>query len=71
MTGHGPDAETFEKASVADTSKPHYIRDTMAFMFETAEVIRPTDYALETSELQRDYANCWQGLKKHFDPSRP
>jgi len=71
MTGHGPDADTFEKASAADTSKPHYIRDTMAFMFETAEVIRPTEYALHTSELQRDYANCWQGLQRHFDPSKP
>jgi homogentisate 1,2-dioxygenase len=70
MTGHGPDAETFEKASAADTTKPHYIKDTMAFMFETVEVIRPTQFALETSELQRDYANCWQGLKKHFDPMR-
>jgi len=71
MTGHGPDAETFEKASGADTSKPLYVRDTMAFMFETAAVIRPTQYALETGELQPDYANCWQGLKKHFDPSKP
>ena len=71
MTGHGPDAETFEKASAADTSKPHYITDTMAFMFETAPVIRPTRYALETSTLQHDYANCWQGLRKHFKPSRP
>jgi len=71
MTGHGPDADTFEKASAADTSKPHYVRDTMAFMFETAEVIRPTQYALQTSELQRDYANCWQGLQKHFDPTKP
>jgi len=71
MSGHGPDAETFEKASAADTSKPQYIRDTMAFMFETAAVIRPTRYALETSTLQRDYAECWQGLKKRFDPTKP
>ena len=35
MTGHGPDAETFEKASRADLSKPDVIADTMAFMFET------------------------------------
>jgi len=67
MTGHGPDAQTFEKASAADTSKPHYITDTMAFMFETAAVISPTRYALETGQLQHDYANCWSGLKKHFD----
>jgi homogentisate 1,2-dioxygenase len=67
----GPDAETFDKASAADTSKPHYIKDTMAFMFETTDVIRPTEHALNTSELQADYAECWKGLAKRFDPSKP
>ena len=69
MTGHGPDAETFEKASNADTSKPHYITDTMAFMFETRTVIRPTRHALESPELQRNYTDCWQGIKKNFTPN--
>jgi homogentisate 1,2-dioxygenase len=71
MTGHGPDAETFEKASAADTTKAHYVRDTMAFMIETRQAIRPTHQALESRELQRDYARVWQGLAKRFDPSRP
>jgi homogentisate 1,2-dioxygenase len=71
MSGHGPDAETFEKASRADTRKPDYIRDTMAFMFETRHVIRPTRFALESPQLQADYFQCWQGLKRNFDPSRP
>ncbi|MBI3367378.1 MAG: homogentisate 1,2-dioxygenase [Burkholderiales bacterium] len=70
MTGHGPDAETFDKASAADTSQPHVIRDTMAFMFETKAVIRPTRWALESPQRQRDYTACWQGLKKQFDPTR-
>ena len=70
MTGHGPDADTFEKASRIDTSVPHYIRDTMAFMFETKLPIRPTRYALEAAELQAEYSACWQGLKKNFDPTR-
>jgi homogentisate 1,2-dioxygenase len=69
MTGHGPDAETFEKASNADVIKPDYIRDTMAFMFETRYVIRPTRFALETTQLQAEYYRCWQGLKKHFNPN--
>jgi homogentisate 1,2-dioxygenase len=68
MTGHGPDAETFEKASRADTSKPDYIEDTMAFMFETPAVIRPTRFALETSQLQAEYFQCWQDLNRHFNP---
>ncbi|GAB2488518.1 homogentisate 1,2-dioxygenase [Comamonas humi] len=68
MSGHGPDADTFAKASAADTTKPHYVTDTMAFMFETPEVIQPTRHALETVQLQHEYYRCWQGLKKHFNP---
>ncbi|MGE8616307.1 MAG: homogentisate 1,2-dioxygenase domain-containing protein, partial [Achromobacter spanius] len=70
MSGHGPDAETFEKASHADTHSAHYIRDTMAFMFETRRVIRPTAQALASKDLQGDYYRCWQGIVKHFDPNK-
>ena len=68
MSGHGPDAATFETASAADTSQPEHITDTMAFMFETRCVIRPTRYALESALLQSDYFECWQGLPKLFNP---
>ena len=68
MTGHGPDAATFEKASNADTSKPDYITDTMAFMFESRAVIRPTAQAIAAPHRQREYQACWAGLKKHFNP---
>ena len=71
MTGHGPDAETFENASNADISKPHVITDTMAFMFETRCVLRPTVQALASAQLQPDYHQCWQGLQKHFHQERP
>jgi len=71
MSGHGPDAETFAKATAADTTRPQRVGDTMAFMFETRAVIRPTRHALETAELQHDYYRCWQGLAKRFDPDRP
>ncbi|HVJ60163.1 MAG TPA: homogentisate 1,2-dioxygenase, partial [Burkholderiaceae bacterium] len=54
MSGHGPDADTFEKASIADTSKAHYITDTMAFMFETPAVLQTTRFALETAQLQHE-----------------
>jgi len=66
MSGHGPDAASFDKASMADASKPDHIIDTMAFMFETRAVIRPTQQAMESPPLQRDYHLCWQGLKKNF-----
>ena len=71
MTGHGPDAETFEKASTADISQPNVITDTMAFMFETRCVLRPTAQALASAQLQADYTQCWQGLQKHFNPEQP
>ena len=70
MTPHGPDADTFEKATTADISQPHTVRDTMAFMFETRRVIRPTDAALASPTRQQNYYQCWQGLKKHFNPSQ-
>ncbi|HEU5478486.1 MAG TPA: homogentisate 1,2-dioxygenase, partial [Candidatus Tumulicola sp.] len=70
MTAHGPDAQTFEKATTADVSRPDYIRDTMAIMFETRCVIRPTRFALETPQLQAGYYRCWQDLRRHFDPQR-
>jgi homogentisate 1,2-dioxygenase len=71
MSGHGPDAETFEAAIRESTDRPRYVSDTMAFMFETRAVIRPTGLAMNMPQLQKDYQNCWQGLKKHFDPTRP
>ncbi len=70
MSGHGPDAASFDKASMADTAKPDHIVDTMAFMFETRAVIQPTRQALEAAQLQGDYQDCWKGLKRHFDPAR-
>jgi homogentisate 1,2-dioxygenase len=68
MSGHGPDAASFEKASNADVSRPDHIVGTMAFMFETRKVIRPTRQALESPALQGNYYECWRGLKKHFTP---
>jgi homogentisate 1,2-dioxygenase len=72
MSGHGPDAATFDKAVAADTSVPAHITDTMAFMFESRMVIKPTRCALQGSPpLQHDYMAYWLDLKKHFDPTRP
>ena len=67
MSGHGPDAATFDAASGA-TLEPRFLGDTLAFMFETRFVIRPTKFALETPLLQRDYWQCWKGLRRNFKP---
>ena len=66
MSAHGPDAASFEKASVIDTTQPQHITNTMAIMFETRAVIVPTRQALDADFLQKDYYKCWQGLKKNF-----
>jgi homogentisate 1,2-dioxygenase len=72
MSGHGPDAATFDKATAADTSVPVHITDTMAFMFETRSVIEPRRSATHgLPRLQDDYPSCWLDLQKRFDPTRP
>ena len=68
MQGHGPDAETFARATEADL-KPQYLGGTLAFMFETQLVLTPTRFALETDCLQHEYFQVWQSLKKHFTGS--
>jgi homogentisate 1,2-dioxygenase len=68
MAGHGPDAETFERAANAQLS-PQYLDNTLAFMFETQFVVRPTEFAMQTKTLQHEYYECWQGLKKYFTTS--
>ena len=65
MSPHGPEAAVFEKASAAELAPDRY-RDTMAFMLESRYVIQPTRWALETELRQRDYTQCWDGIKKHF-----
>ncbi len=65
MSGHGPDAATYEKASTAEL-KPLKQQNTLAFMFESRFAIRTTKFAMETAQLQRDYYECWQGLKPRF-----
>lgn len=69
MSAHGPDAETFERASKAELT-PVKIDDTLAFMFESSLVFQPTDYALRTTLRQKNYLSCWQGLKSHFVPPK-
>lgn len=63
MSGHGPDAASYEKAVSADL-KPQKIDDTMAFMFESRFPFRPSAWAMETPLLQKDYDSCWNGFEK-------
>ncbi|UCO96829.1 homogentisate 1,2-dioxygenase [Metapseudomonas lalkuanensis] len=69
MSAHGPDNATTTAAIAADL-KPHKIDNTMAFMFETSRVLRPSQFALECPQLQSDYDACWAGMAKTFDKGR-
>jgi homogentisate 1,2-dioxygenase len=66
MLAHGPDASGFQKASMAEL-KPVKLDNTMAFMFETRFPQMVTRYAAESEMLQKDYIDCWGGLKKRFN----
>ncbi|WP_426114272.1 homogentisate 1,2-dioxygenase [Pseudomonas sp. DSP3-2-2] len=70
MSAHGPDNATAEKA-VATLLQPHKIENTMAFMFETGKVLRPSRFALECPQLQPDYDACWTGMAKTFNREMP
>jgi homogentisate 1,2-dioxygenase len=65
MSAHGPDLDAFEKASNASL-QPQKLSGTMAFMFESRYIIRPTKFAMDCAELQHEYSEVWQGLKKNF-----
>jgi homogentisate 1,2-dioxygenase len=67
MSGHGPDAETYERATNAEL-KPVRLENTLAFMFEMRFVVQTTKHALESRTLQRGYFECWQGLNRRFTP---
>jgi homogentisate 1,2-dioxygenase len=61
FSAHGPDLATYEKASKA-ALKPHKIENTLAFMWESRHVFRPTRFAMQAKELQKDYDKVWDGF---------
>ncbi|MEQ8662196.1 MAG: homogentisate 1,2-dioxygenase [Gammaproteobacteria bacterium] len=67
LVPHGPEAGVFAAASSAALA-PVRLDATLAFMFETRYPLALSRWALESPALQDDYANCWQGLARHFVP---
>ena len=59
---------SYRQASEASL-QPQHIENTLAFMFESRWIIRPTRFALETPLLQEDYDDCWQGFAKAHCPA--
>ena len=65
MSAHGPDAATTARAEAAPLT-PHKIDGALAFMFETAAVLRPTAFAMASPQRQPDYDAAWNGLGNRF-----
>ncbi|MFD7551742.1 homogentisate 1,2-dioxygenase [Streptomyces sp. NPDC059816] len=65
MSAHGPDRETFDRASAA-ALVPQRIDDGLAFMFETRWPVVTTALAAGADHLQRGYDDVWHGLERHF-----
>ena len=61
MSGHGPDVESWRKASEAEL-KPVKIEGTMAFMVESCWPYKPTKFALDRA--QPDYDEAWADFPK-------
>ncbi len=70
MSAHGPDAVSTERAMAAELA-PHKIDDTLAFMFETRQVLHPTRHALAIPQLQSGYDAVWNGLRNSFTGRNP
>lgn len=67
MSAHGPDRETFDRASAAQLA-PQKVDDGLAFMFETRWPVILTAQAAEADHLQQGYDDVWRGLSGNFRP---
>jgi len=65
MSAHGPDLVSFEKAAGAALT-PQKIDNTLAFMWESRYVLRPTRAAMSAPELQKDYDGVWDRFRKLY-----
>jgi len=65
FTSHGPDAETFARASSAEL-RPQKVDGTLAFMFESRWMIIPTRQAMQATHRQTGYDAVWDGLTPAF-----
>ena len=64
MSAHGPDVASYKK-NAEKNLVPEKIGDTLAFMWESRYVFRPTRGALQSKALQKDYDKVWDGFKRN------
>jgi homogentisate 1,2-dioxygenase len=68
MAAHGPDASTFEKASVAELKPQKIGVGSMAFMFESSLMLGVTEWGKKAClKVQASYnQDSWVGLQPRF-----
>jgi homogentisate 1,2-dioxygenase len=69
LVPHGPDADAFERASNGSLA-PHKLDNTLAFMFESRLRFAPTEFAMQSGALDKQYSSCWAEIGDHFQPPR-
>ncbi len=70
MAAHGPDKASTDRATHEDLV-PRKVEGSMAVMFETRHMLRPTMHALSVPWLQADYDSVWNDLDKSFTGGLP
>jgi homogentisate 1,2-dioxygenase len=63
MSAHGPDRAS-HAAAVAAELVPHYLADTLAFMFESRYLFEPTAFAMSSPAIDREYDKVWSAFPK-------
>ncbi len=68
MSAHGPDAETYEKASNSPLKPTKVGEGSMAFMFESCLLLGVTEWGLrECQKVQSQYnEESWKPLQSSF-----
>jgi len=69
MAAHGPDKASSDRA-MREELVPRKIDGSMAIMFETRQVLRPTRHALSVPRLQAGYDSVWSDLGRTFTGGR-
>ncbi|KAK4133661.1 Homogentisate 1,2-dioxygenase [Trichocladium antarcticum] len=68
MSGHGPDAESYEGARNAELKPAKVGEGSCAFMFESCLMLGVTDWGLKTCQKVQEAYNehSWGGVKVHW-----
>ncbi|WP_211829626.1 homogentisate 1,2-dioxygenase [Kistimonas asteriae] len=66
MSPHGPDGTAVEQATKAKLT-PQKQEKTLAFMFESSFLYKPTAFAINGGLRQENYTDCWQNISPTFN----